>query len=485
MNATSLPIIVWLRSDLRLADNPALTAAANSGAPVIPLFIREEDADDPWLLGGASRWWLNGSLERLGEALAELGSPLVLRSGRPAEVLDAVLAETGARTVLWNRRYAPAAIARDRAIKEALKARAIATHSHNAGLLFEPWAVQTKAGTPFKVFTPFWRHLQGLPVPSRPLPSPERLTSPAAPVTSETLANWGLLPTAPDWAGGLRATWTPGEVAARERLADFLEGPVAAYATDRDRPDHDGTSRLSPHLAFGEIGPRAIWHAARHAADAHPERAEGATSLLRELAWREFNHHLLHAVPDLPAVPLDRRFAAFPWRDDAAGLAAWRRGRTGYPIVDAGMRQLWETGWMHNRVRMIVGSFLIKDLLLPWQEGQAWFWDTLVDADLANNAGNWQWVAGCGADAAPFFRVFNPTLQGEKFDPDGAYVRRFVPELARLPARWIHKPWQAPDVVLREAGLRLGRDYPRPIVDHGAARDRALAAYEEVKRSGA
>ncbi|AWK86736.1 cryptochrome/photolyase family protein [Azospirillum thermophilum] len=475
------PVIVWFRNDLRLADNPALAAAAATGAPVIPLYILEEDPEDPRPLGGASLWWLHGSLERLGTALARTGSPLVLRRGPPAAVLDALLAETGARSVLWNRRYAPAWIARDRRIKETLKTRGIAVHSHNAALLHEPWTVRTKTGGPFRVFTPFWRALQQMPPPPPPTRAPHALPPPAAPVAGDRLADWHLLPTCPDWAGGLRKAWTPGEVSALARLAAFLDGPVARYPEERDRPDRDGTSGLSPHLAFGEIGPRQVWYAARHAADARPELAAGIDAFLREIAWREFNHTLLDAFPDLATRPMDPRFADFPWRDDPAGLKAWQLGRTGYPIVDAGMRQLWQTGWMHNRVRMIVASFLVKDLLLPWQAGEAWFRDTLVDADHANNAGNWQWVAGCGADAAPFFRVFNPVLQGEKFDPDGAYVRRFVPELAGLPARWIHKPWEAPADILRQAGVRLGSDYPRPILDHGAARDRALALYAERK----
>ncbi|CBS87146.1 cryptochrome/photolyase family protein [Azospirillum lipoferum] len=484
------PIIVWFRNDLRLADNPALTAAAQAsaerGAPVIPLYILEEETGDPpcdpWPLGGAQRWWLHGSLERLATCCARHGSPLLLRRGEPGAVLDALIAETGAECVLWNRRYTPAQTARDAAIKERLKARGIDARSFNAGLLAEPWTVRNKSGGPFKVFTPFWRHLSATLNPPLPTRAPSALKAPAKAPAGDALDSWGLLPTKPDWAAGLRKRWVPGETAALSHLADFLDGPVGAYATERDRPDRDGTSALSPYLAFGEIGPRQVWHAARHAADARPELAPGIDSFLREVGWREFQYHLLHHAPELPDRPLDPRFADFPWREDAAGLLAWQRGRTGYPIVDAGMRQLWETGWMHNRVRMIVASFLVKDLLLPWQEGERWFWDTLVDADLAQNAGNWQWVAGCGADAAPFFRVFNPVLQGEKFDPEGDYVRRYVPELDRLPPRWIHQPWAAPTELLRQAGVRLGDDYPRPIIDHGVARDRALALFEERKR---
>ncbi|NYZ15729.1 deoxyribodipyrimidine photo-lyase [Azospirillum sp. RWY-5-1] len=475
------PVIVWFRQDLRLADNPALSLAAASGAPVIPLFVLEEGGRP---LGGASRWWLHHALARLAGSLAALGSPLVLRRGEPAAVLDALIAETGADTVLWNRRYEPDAVAVDSAIKAGLRERGLTVRSHNAALLFEPWEIRNKSGDPFRVFTPFWRACLGAPPPPRPLPAPVSLTSPAKPVTGDALDGWGLPPTKPDWAGGLREAWVPGEAAAREGLLDFLDGPVATYGGDRDRPGIDGTSRLSPHLRFGEIGPRQVWHAARHAADARPGAAPGVDAFLREIGWREFSVHLLHANPGLPDTPLDPRFAAFPWTDDAAAAGAWRRGRTGYPIVDAGMRQLWETGWMHNRVRMIAASFLIKDLLQPWQTGEAWFWDTLVDADAANNAAGWQWVAGCGADAAPFFRVFNPILQGEKFDPDGAYVRRFVPELAKLPDAWIHKPWQAPPAVLCAAGVTIGRDYPAPIIDHALARDRALAAFKAVKGEG-
>ncbi|MBP2297878.1 cryptochrome/photolyase family protein [Azospirillum picis] len=488
----SVPIIVWFRNDLRLADNPALAAAvqdsATHGAPVIPLYILEDEATDATApssaraLGGAQRWWLHGSLERLGACCTRRGSPLLLRRGDAGAVLEALVAETGAGSVLWNRRYAPALAARDAAVGERLKERGVDVRSFNAGLLAEPWTVSKKSGGHFKVFTAFWRHLAATLSPPRPTRAPATLKAPKDRPAGDALADWTLLPTKPDWAAGLRERWVPGEVAAQSRLAAFLDGPVGAYAAGRDRPDQDGTSALSPYLAFGELGPRQIWHAARHAADARPELAPGIEVFLREIGWREFQYHLLHHVPDLPDEPLDRRFAGFPWRTDAAGFRAWRRGRTGYPIVDAGMRQLWETGWMHNRVRMIAASFLVKDLLLSWQQGERWFWDTLVDADLAQNVGNWQWVAGSGADASPFFRVFNPVLQGGKFDPEGDYVRRYVPELAGLPRRWIHQPWAAPAEVLRKAGVTLGKDYPHPVLDHGAARDRALTLYRTHKR---
>jgi len=461
---------MWFRQDLRLTDNPALSAAVASGA-VLPVYLLDDSLD--WPAGGAGRWWLHHSLASLARDLRRLGAPLVLRRGPAAPLLAELAARSGATRIVWNRVYEPAAVARDTAIKAGLKAQGLAADSFNAACLVEPWAL----GRSYKVFTPFWRALQGLGDPPMPEPAPTRLTPVSSDIASDDLDAWKLRPAAPDWAAGLRADWAPGEAGAAARLDDFLPHALA-YKSERDRPDHDGTSRLSPHLHFGEIGPRQVWHAIRAAA---PE----AESYLRELAWREFSIHLLHHVSTLPEQPLREAFVSFPWRSDVAQLRAWQRGRTGYPIVDAGMRQLWRSGWMHNRVRMVAASFLIKHLLLPWQLGEAWFWDTLVDADLASNAASWQWVAGCGADAAPYFRIFNPELQGRKFDPDGAYVRRWVPELSALPGRYIHAPWTAPSSVMAEAGLVLGRHYPKPIVDHSAARARALAAFQTLKGAAA
>ncbi len=487
-HAAGSPVIVWFRQDLRLSDNPALHAAAATGRPVVPVYILDRDGAGPWAPGGASRWWLHHSLDSLARRLAAHGLNLVLRRGPAGPVLERLVAETGARGVCWNRLYEPGAIRRDGAIRAALRAAGVAVESFNAALLFEPGTVLSGSGAPYRVFTPFWRACLAAdpPVPPRPEPALGAAAAVARPVRSEPLDSWGLLPAVPDWAGGLRAAWQPGEATAQRLLQAFLANGLHGYAAQRDRPDLSAVSRLSPHLHFGEIGPRQIWHAvhARSAPGGVPAddpADDGPRKFLAEIGWREFCCNLLADFPDLPDKPLQPRFADFDWEDKPAALRAWQRGRTGYPFVDAGMRQLWQTGWMHNRVRMVTASFLVKHLLIPWQTGAAWFWDTLVDADLANNSANWQWVAGCGADAAPYFRIFNPVTQGRKFDPRGGYVRRFVPELAGLPDRWIHRPWDAPADALHAAGVRLGEDYPLPIVDHAGARRAALAAYQAVK----
>ncbi|MBB4301332.1 deoxyribodipyrimidine photo-lyase [Rhodobium orientis] len=480
---TGAPVLLWFRRDLRLADNPALAAAIDTGRPVVPVYVRDDEDAGDRAPGGASRWWLHGSLKALADDLASRGSRLILRSGKAADVLDDLLQETGATSVFWNRRYEPWATARDEAIKTSLKERGIAAKSFNAALIREPWEIQTKDGGPYKVFTPFWKALRGLGDPDRPEPAPDRIPAPDALPKTENLDDWKLPPEKPDWAGGLRHTWTPGEKGAQEQLASFVDEAVMAYDDKRNFPGTDGTSRLSPHLHFGEIGPRQVWHAAIAAgmsATGQP-MPKGVETFLSEIAWREFSYHLLYHFPTIPKEPLRPEFADFDWKDDAEGLKAWQEGRTGYPIVDAGMRELWATGWMHNRVRMIVASFLVKDLLVHWRDGEAWFWDTLVDADLANNTASWQWVAGSGADAAPYFRVFNPVLQGEKFDPDGTYVRRWVPELKDLSGKAVHAPWTAQPLELKEAGIALGRDYPEPIVDHAVARKRALERYQRMK----
>ncbi len=473
--------IIWFRQDLRLQDNPALAAALQRG-PVLPVYILDAAGEGDWPAGGASRWWLHHSLASLDASLRERGSRLLLARGESGAVLRSLLQQTEATAVYWNRRYEPAKIARDRTLKADLLAADVDARSFNASLLFEPHTVQNKSGGPFQVFTPFWRHCLTLPVeaPGK-LPTGEFPAPPKWPA-SLALAELELRPTI-KWDAGLAAAWEPGERAALKRLKKFSAGAMAEYADRRNLPGIGGTSALSPHLHFGEIGPRQIWAAVRALSKdtgVFPAN-RGSQVFLGEVGWREFAYHLLFHFPQTPAEPLRREFAAFPWRKNTRQLRAWQRGLTGYPIVDAGMRQLWATGWMHNRVRMIVASFLVKHLQLSWQEGAAWFWDTLVDADLANNTLGWQWTAGCGADAAPYFRIFNPFLQGAKFDPEGNYVRRWVPELARLPAPFIHQPWEAPLPVLAEAGVRLGDNYQQPLVDHGEARAAALAAYQSIR----
>jgi deoxyribodipyrimidine photo-lyase len=474
------PAIVWFRQDLRIADNPALSAAVASERPIIALYVLDEETDGIRAHGGASRWWLHHSLEALSAGLAERGVTLVLRKGAGADVVCEVAAQAGAGAVCWNRCYEPGAVARDTALKDRLKSDGLDVGSFNGSLLLEPWEIETGQGEPYKVFTPFWKRLRELYTAPAAAQIPESLKAGPA-LAGDALDNWALLPTGPDWAGGLRETWSAGEHAARGRLAQFLGDAVGDYPDDRNRPDRAGTSCISPHLHWGEIGPHQVWRAAAKLLDEGGARAKGAESFIRELAWRDFNHHLLFHFPQIATENWKPEFDDFPWRDNPEGLSDWQHAQTGYPIVDAGMRELWHTGFMHNRVRMIVGSFLIKDLLVHWREGEAWFWDTLVDADLANNSANWQWVAGSGADASPFFRVFNPMTQGEKFDPDGVYVRRWVPELSDMPDKFLHRPWEAPDEVLAGAGIKLGETYPAPLVNHAGARERALEAYNEIK----
>jgi deoxyribodipyrimidine photo-lyase len=465
------PIVVWLRRDLRLADNPAFAPTRHDDRAVIPLFIDDEGSDIARALGGASRWWRGKSLAALDQSLRRCGARLIVRRGTAAEILPRFLAEVGASTLSFNLSRHPDYAAEEAGIIAAMKARGIQVEAHDANYLHDPAQLRTAGGGAFKVFTPFWNRLTTLYQPPAEHSPPLILPSPDA--WPEGLAIEELQ-VSDAWAKPFAKHWTPGEAGARKRLEEFAEDGVAEYATQRDRPDVDGTSRLSPHLAWGEISVHEIWRRLTKRPN-----AKGA-AFLREIGWRDFNVHLLAEFPALPWKPWQEKFAGFPAKDNATLLAAWQRGRTGYPIVDAGMRQLWRTGWMHNRVRMIVGSFLVKDLLLPWQRGEEWFWDTLVDADPAQNAGNWQWIAGCGADAAPFFRVFNPVLQGQKFDPQGRYVRRWVPELTKLSDDLIHEPWKLPASRLAKAGIILGKSYPEPLVDHAKARVAALAAYQRL-----
>jgi len=478
------PSIVWFRQDLRLADNPALMAAIAAGGPVLPVFIYGPKDEAPWEPGGASRWWLHQSLNALDADLRKLGARLIIRKGPALATLRKLGQETGATAVFWNRRYEPAVIARDKLIREALLADGWRVESFNGALLKEPWRIQNHSGKPFQVFTPFWKRCLSADPPPFPLAAPKVLRGPVNWPKSVAVDDLKLLPTV-NWTDGLRMAWQPGEAGAKANLGRFIEHAFSEYETHRNRPDLSGTSRLSPHLHFGEISPRQIWCelGLRAAKRGWPDDQWRYSQFLTELGWREFAHHLLYHFPETPTEPLRVEFKKMARRKNPEGLRAWQQGLTGYPIIDAGMRELWATGWMHNRVRMITASFLVKDLMLPWQEGARWFWNTLVDADLAQNTLGWQWTAGCGADAAPYFRIFNPTTQGEKFDPTGDYVRRWCPELARLPLKWIHQPAKASAEILRAAGVVLGRDYPEPIVNHYTAREVVLEAYAKLKAS--
>jgi len=451
--------IVWFRRDLRLADNPALAAACDRADRVVALYVHAPDEEGDWRPGAASRWWLHHSLERLAEALRARGAELHLRRGPALQTLIEVARETGAGQVFWNRLYEPAIAARDERVAAGLDEAGLLAESFNAALLVEPWEMRSGQGAPYRVFTPFWRACS-TSVASQPRPNaaPARIAGAPVPANGLALGELELLPRA-RWDSGLAAAWTPGEQGALDRLEAFCEQALPGYNDGRNRPDLPDTSRISPHLHFGEIGPRQCLTAVRNAVSDRPGAGAGAETFLREIGWREFAHHLLHHFPRTATEPLDQRFAEFPWTPNPAWLEAWQQGRTGFPIVDAGMRELWTTGWMHNRVRMIVASLLTKNLRQPWLYGARWFWDTLVDADLASNTLGWQWTAGCGADAAPYFRVFNPALQAARHDPDGSYVRRWLPDAMR--------------------------DYPPPIVDLQQSRAAALAGYAQIRAGAA
>jgi deoxyribodipyrimidine photo-lyase len=468
------PIILVFRRDLRVNDNPALARVAASGRPVIPVYIRDETLEGR-PIGAAAKWWLDKSLASLGAKLDGLGSRLVLRSGDSRDALLRLIEETGATAVAWNRLHEPLAAARDRDLAEALKAAGAPVGQFDAQGLARPGEVLTGSGGAYRVFGAFQRAMR--PRLETPALEPASVALAAPEIWPESEA---LMPFEPDWSKGFEV-WTPGEDAALERLEDFIAQGLDRYPEGRDLPGVDGSTRLSPHLHFGEISPWRVVSDALHAARTEEVSDAAAEKLVGEVLWREFNLHLLADRPDLGRANLRAEFDNFPWRTSNKDFQAWTRGQTGYPIVDAGMRQLWATGWMHNRVRMVVASFLVKHLLIDWRAGEAWFWDTLVDADEANNAANWQWVAGSGADASPYFRIFNPILQGQRFDPQGAYVRQWVPEIAALPDKVLHAPFAAPDAVLAKAGVVLGRTYPKPIVDHGFARNRALEAYGAMR----
>ncbi|QYY37225.1 deoxyribodipyrimidine photo-lyase [Ruficoccus sp. ZRK36] len=471
--------LLWFRQDLRVEDNPALSVAAETGQPILPVYIYDEKSDGDWAPGGASRWWLHHALADLAEQLKELGLPLIIRRGETLECLRDLIRETEASVLCANRRYEPEARRLQDAVEKALSGEGVEVSLSNAALLFEPWEIEKKSGGPFQVFTPYWRTCreQAWPVPVEA--DSHGLHGPEEPTESLALDDLKLLPRI-GWDAGFYEAWTPTRAGALERLRTFIGEALGDYEDQRDHPDADFTSRLSPYLHFGQIGPREI---VASLSEAGCLDLPGADKFLAEVGWREFSYHLMYHFPDTPVAPLRSEFEEFPWRENEELLHAWQKGRTGYPLVDAGMRQLWQTGWMHNRVRMVAASLLVKHLLQPWQAGARWFWDTLVDADLASNTQGWQWTAGCGADAAPYFRVFNPAAQGERYDADGEYVRQWVPELADMPAKYIHRPWDAPAEVLRASGVTLGEDYPEPIVSHIEGRGRALAAFEKFKKS--
>ncbi|KQV83671.1 deoxyribodipyrimidine photo-lyase [Rhizobium sp. Root1220] len=473
------PVILWFRKDLRLDDNRALHAACASGRPIIPLYIREPVSAGTGALGAAQAWWLHQSLECLEKSLRERGGSLVLASGQALDVLGDVIRSTGAETVFWNRRYDPPGIVIDIRVKRELENQNIHTMSFPGQLLHEPSKLLTGGRTPYRAYTPFWRALEKSGEPDHPINAPTRVEFATSSPKTERLGSWGLQPTRPNWAKHFPDVWSPGENAAHRRLDDFVEDALHGYKDSRDFPSKPATSMLSPYLALGLISPARIWHKTRGLTDHIP--AEDIVHFRRELAWREFSYHQLFHFPKLPYDNWNKRLDGFAWHNDSTLFKAWTRGMTGYPIVDAGMRQLWRHGFMHNRVRMVAASFLIKHLMVDWRRGESWFRDTLIDADPASNAASWQWVAGSGADASPFFRIFNPVLQGEKFDRDGDYVREFVPEISELDNKYIHRPFDAPPATLESAGITLGKTYPKPIVDHAMARNRALTAYGATK----
>lgn len=453
------PVLLWFRRDLRLADQAAVLAAVESGAPVVPVYVLDDETPRHRRLGAASRWWLDGSLASLARDLEARGSRLILRRGATAQVLAELAAETGARAVHALHHYEPWWRNAERAVRQA----GLDLHLHHGNFLLPPGSVSTGAGTPYRIYTPFWRAVQLHMPPAPPLPAPEHIPAPAFWPASDRLDDWRLLPTTPDWAGGFRAEWTPGEAGAQDRLETFL-GVARHYEDRRNLPSVEGTSRLSPHLAFGEISPATLWHAAM-------DKGGSVGVFLSELGWRDYAQNIIAEFPDYGSRPAKPAFENLPWREDSQDLAAWQQGRTGYPIVDAGMRELWVSGWMHNRVRMICASFLIKHLLIDWRAGEQWFWDTLVDADYGQNAVNWQWSAGSGVDANQFARIMAPLTQSPKFDA-GAYIRRWVPELAALDESEIHDPTPI---------TRRRCAYPMPIVGHVEGRSRALAAYATIK----
>ncbi|MEP1230104.1 MAG: deoxyribodipyrimidine photo-lyase [Litorimonas sp.] len=469
--ADTTPVIIWFRRDLRLADNPALDKAVQTGRPLILVYIQDPSYESK--ASGAKNIWLHHSLLSLTQDIQMRGGELIIRRGAAQDILNDIIQNTDAKAIYWNRRYTESGRCIDAEIKLNFKNRGIDVQSFNGNLLTEPWEIKTKTDGFYKVFTPYWRSVRSKLKIGDILPVPSKLLSHK--ITSLEVSDLNLCPDNLDWGGTIMQGWNAGEAGAHDRLTQFLENSLEDYAVQRDMAANEsGTSRLSPHLAHGEISPRQIWNAAM-------EQSKNPDKFLSEIGWREFSYVLMYNFPKLASENFKPSFDNFAWGDDPVDLKAWQSGQTGYPFVDAGMRQLWQTGWQHNRVRMVCASFLIKHLLQDWRLGEAWYWDTLLEADPASNAASWQWVAGSGADASPYFRIFNPFSQGEKFDADGDYVRKYVPELAKMPKKYIHRPWEAPANVLEYAGVTLGGNYPKPIVDHKYARERALAAYKATR----
>ena len=467
--------IMWFRQDLRVKDNPALNAACASGN-IIPIYIYDTKTPDGREPGGASKWWLHHSLSSLNK---RLNGHLQIFKGDAETIVLSLMETFDVKHIYWNRCYDPWQINRDKAIKKKLIEKGAQPQSFNGALLWEPMKVLKKDKTPYRVFTPYYRKgCLNVEPPRYPESTPSRITYADVKNKGDSIDSLTLLPSL-DWASNFPNHWHPGEEGAADKLATFIQQGARSYKDKRDIPSVTGTSQLSPHLHFGEISPNQIWYAIKdkfgHSED------KSIDTYLSELGWREFSYYLLFHFPTLPNKNFNEKFDKFNWRSDNKALRAWQQGNTGIPIVDAGMRELWQTGYMHNRVRMIVGSFLVKNLLLSWHEGEKWFWDCLLDADLASNSASWQWVAGTGADAAPYFRIFNPILQGEKFDKQGKYVRKYCPELKDLPDKYIHKPWETPPIIAKEANLELGTHYPKPIVDLKASRERALDAFQQLK----
>ena len=469
--------IHWFRQDLRLSDNPALDSAAQYET-LIPIYILDEVNSGEFKMGAASKWWLHQSLTKLNESL---DGKLLVYQGNPHEILNKLIEEQEVSYVTWNRCYEPWRIDRDKEIKRNFEDKNVAVESFSASLLWEPWTISKDDGTPYRVFTPFYKKgCLNSEEPRLPAGKVDLSNLYSEDLSSDSITDLNLLPTI-KWYESFEEEWNPGEIGAEQNLNSFLDSGLLNYKEGRNFPSQEFVSRLSPHLHFGEISPNEVWYRAKT-----KEGISGIEKSLAhfhsELGWREFSYYLLYHFPDLPNKNFQEKFDIFPWQENEEFLALWQRGNTGCPIVDAGMRELWQTGYMHNRLRMIVGSFLVKNLLIDWRFGERWFWDCLVDADLASNSASWQWVAGSGADAAPYFRIFNPITQGLKFDPEGEYTKKYVPELRDLPNKYLFSPWEAPENILADAGIELGKNYPKPMVDLKLSRETALEAFATTKK---